>query len=774
MFRFAHLIFIFTLLFTCAPFGTANAQEPPDMAAIQTEIQDAQIELEAFEPILLDTTINDEQLFETRQSVNKMKVRFYEIKELITPLMQSAKAELTDLGLPPAEDSTDIEPANIRDLRERLNKEVLMIQGIITQTDALKAKSTRFLERLAAIRRSQFVEKILQNYMSPFNASLWQEASRDKDLALGAIINSIEKGWSQRTDENKAKLRNSLLMSIIAFFCIFFTTTFVNTRGLRRHLAEKENVPLNENLSLIGRATIYSMLAGFAGLSILYLTIDSQGIVDEYNKTYVNKIFFVSLFILYALTQSWMLLKTRVVRRVVCLLTFVVTTLFAVDLFLLEVGQYYGVPIELAIAQSFIVTTIFAALVLSFLLRRIKQKDDGRIFLIKRRAFFAGIGIGVFILLANALGYVALTRFVFEQSIILPHFFIAILILRAMIRPVLRWLEKLFYQKPDKDDHLLLFWMGLFVDTLLFMISIPIVAAIVGVEWEGIRLLIYQAISGFEVGGITISISNLAASIALFLCLMFLTRFVQKLLSEKILPKTRMDKSARISFVQIIGYVGLTVALMSAISSVGFDLSNLALIAGALSVGIGFGLQSIVSNFVSGLILLFERPIKVGDWVIVNSGEGIVKKISVRATEIETFNRTAIIIPNSELISASVKNWTHKDRIGRVVIPVGVAYSCDPHHIKSLLLEVASESDYVLSSPLPTVMFNDFGDSALLLELRVFIRNISDFYAISSEIRFAVWDKLKENNIEIPFPQRDLHIRSSDGLQGVEIMPHKP
>ena len=215
------------------------------------------------------------------------------------------------------------------------------------------------------------------------------------------------------------------------------------------------------------------------------------------------------------------------------------------------------------------------------------------------------------------------------------------------------WVEKFFYQSADKEDRLVLFWLSLLFDTLLFALSLPIVAAIIGVEWEGIKLLIFQAMFGFKVGGITISLTSLASAIVLFIVLLFLTRTIQKVLRKKVLPKTRMAESVQLSFVQIVGYIGLTIALTSAISSVGFDLSNLALIAGALSVGIGFGLQSIVSNFVSGLILLFERPIKVGDWVILNSGEGVVKKISVRATEIETLDRTSIIIPNSELISSS-------------------------------------------------------------------------------------------------------------------------
>ena len=143
-----------------------------------------------------------------------------------------------------------------------------------------------------------------------------------------------------------------------------------------------------------------------------------------------------------------------------------------------------------------------------------------------------------------------------------------------------------------------------------------------------------------------------------------------------------------------------------------------------------------------------------------------MKKISVRATEIETLDRTSIIIPNSELISSSVKNWTHKDRIGRVIITVGVSYNCDPKRVHDLLLEVARDNGSVLSSPLPSIHFRDFGDSALIFDLRVFLRNITDKFAVATTLRLEIWEKLKAEGIEIPFPQRDLHIRSADGMKG--------
>ncbi|MEM9093933.1 MAG: mechanosensitive ion channel domain-containing protein, partial [Pseudomonadota bacterium] len=224
---------------------------------------------------------------------------------------------------------------------------------------------------------------------------------------------------------------------------------------------------------------------------------------------------------------------------------------------------------------------------------------------------------------------------------------------------------------------------------------------------------------------------------------------------------TRLDSGVQNSLKTLIGYVGLLIAFAAGVSALGFDLSNLAIIAGALSVGIGFGLQSIVNNFVSGLILLFERPIKVGDWVVTSAGEGIVKRISVRSTEIETFNRSSVIVPNSELISNAVTNMTHKNTVGRLIIPVGVSYDSDVEEVIRLLEEAANETKLMVSYPAPYVYFESFGDSALNLELRGFVRDINQSLSIRTKLRVAIFNKLKEAGVSIPFPQRDVHVRAA-------------
>ena len=230
-----------------------------------------------------------------------------------------------------------------------------------------------------------------------------------------------------------------------------------------------------------------------------------------------------------------------------------------------------------------------------------------------------------------------------------------------------------------------------------------------------------------------------------------------------------MDRGARDALLKITGYVGFVVAALVGLKLTGISFAGLAIVAGALSVGIGFGLQNIVNNFVSGLILLFERPIKSGDFVTVGAVEGTVKTISIRSTEIETLDRQNVIVPNSELVSQQVTNWVLHDPVGRLTLDIGVAYGSDVEKVREVLLEVATSSDYVvtdgISAPKPKVLFMTFGDSSLNFELRVWIKQIRRRFDATSDLHFGIDKAFREHDITIPFPQRDLHVKYWPGDQ---------
>jgi len=273
-------------------------------------------------------------------------------------------------------------------------------------------------------------------------------------------------------------------------------------------------------------------------------------------------------------------------------------------------------------------------------------------------------------------------------------------------------------------------------------------------------------VNGFEIGNFRIVPGKILWAVFVFGAIIILSSWIRSQLENNWLRMTTMAQGARDALVTILGYVMFLIAAMAGLSAAGFDFGNIAIVAGALSVGIGFGLQNIVNNFVSGLILLFERPVRKGDWIEVGGTEGYVKDIHIRSTIIQTFDRSDVIVPNSELISNQVTNWVLSSKSGRAIIPVGVAYGTDTEKVRDILLAIAEENEDVVKTgfmPKPVVLFREFGDSSLNFELRVFLHNVDSRLSVVSDINFAIDKAFKDAGIEIPFPQRDLHVKSMPG-----------
>jgi small-conductance mechanosensitive channel len=230
-----------------------------------------------------------------------------------------------------------------------------------------------------------------------------------------------------------------------------------------------------------------------------------------------------------------------------------------------------------------------------------------------------------------------------------------------------------------------------------------------------------------------------------------------------VLGNTKVDLSTQYTIVTLFGYVVLTLGMVIALRQL-VNLSALGTIVAALSVGIGFGMQDIVSNFISGIILLFERPIRVGDTIEVGSNQGRVRTINIRATTVQTLDNVFILVPNRALVSNEVVNYGYSDPKVRVSIPVGVSYGSDAEQVRDVLLKVAAEESSVMKHPVPQVQFTAFGDSALNFLLLAWIQRADQRSRITSELNFAIFAAFREAGIQIPFPQRDLHIRSAEGL----------
>jgi small-conductance mechanosensitive channel len=287
-------------------------------------------------------------------------------------------------------------------------------------------------------------------------------------------------------------------------------------------------------------------------------------------------------------------------------------------------------------------------------------------------------------------------------------------------------------------------------DLLLIMAGLPLLFLQWTVTWVDFRALANKAFFGFKVGDVTISLWSVLLVVLVLIAGVIVTNLVVRWLDRRILAETRIDKGVQDSVRKGASYAGYILAIGFALGAAGLDFSNLALVAGALGVGIGFGLQSIVNNFVSGLILLAERPVRVGDWVVLPAGEGIIKRINVRSTEIETFDNCTIVVPNSNLITEAVRNWTHDDTLGRLTVHVGAAYDCNAEEVRDLLFKLARAHVKVLTYPEPQVTLSRFGPYAIEFEIKAHVADVFEAVVVASDLRYEILKAFREKAITIP------------------------
>jgi small-conductance mechanosensitive channel len=458
--------------------------------------------------------------------------------------------------------------------------------------------------------------------------------------------------------------------------------------------------------------------------------------------------------------------ETPAARTLVALMA-IAATVYSFGAELTNIATALFIPFSFAVGSSAftaIVLIVFIALALSVVRREARKNlatENGSYFLTWTLNFVPVLwGLLLIATLALVLGFIALGLFIAGN--LLDTIVLAVLlgVIHAFVhaladesgqadRPIGHFLRSSVGWSESTVERFQLLFRTL-TDIAVAILALLSLGGLWAVSLLDFTAFLRQAAEGFEIGSIAIHpIAILWAFFVLALGIV-LTRYVTSWLQRRVLGATRLDKGAQDSIRTSVGYAGYAVAIAIALSVAGVGFSNLALIAGALGVGIGLGLQAITNNFVSGLILLAERPVRIGDWIVTPAGEGIVRRINVRSTEIETFDNSSIIIPNSNLITNAVRNWTLRDTMGHFNVSVAVAYDANPEAVQKDLATIASSHSMVMRHPPVTVMLVRLTSSAMEFDVSGQVRNVLDAAAVASDVRIEIAKTLGKKLLYIP------------------------
>ena len=741
--------------------------------------------------------------------------------------LRDVKRTLERLGPPPAEGETP-EEDTLQALRQELEETAAEFSARASIAEATEARAADLQENTASWEQERFRNQLAERLPRPLRPDVWRVATRDGLAFSDALAKAPVNWWQeQRRDGHAAKT----LAVLIVLPLIGLIAGWPLRRWILRRFGRGEAMA-----PTYARRIVAAVADGLANavvpvviIALVVLALTLQGLLTGQMAllVYVLSTALAGYLVLFGLTQAalspfqvaWRIVPVdpahvqRLLRaiRVTALVAVAGTALLTLmlatarhtphleSIFLLLLTTGIGITAAWTLSPSYWISSVEesqdggnveeAAERPPETVTAAEQDDTRPLLDVTRTLLRAVVVTAPF---AALLGYGRLAYF--AQSRLLGT---AVLFgLSLLLRLALRELIQQFYLSQPLRRHAtvavrapspsersvqgMIFWTGLVADLLIFVPMLYLLLLLYGVPPTKLLLWTQSLFSGVTIGGFTLAPGNLLVALLVIVAGLIATNIVRRWLTRSVLPNTRLEFGARSSIAAGTTYLGVGIAIVLALAALGLNFTNLALVLGALSLGIGFGLRTVVENFVAGLVLLIERPIKVGDWIIIGPHEGIVRQISVRSTEIETFDRASVIVPNAELISTSVTNWTHKNRMARERIIVGVAYGSDTEQVAQTLVQCARDHPKVLRLPVPVALFMGFGEYNLNFELRCFIADTDDFLTIRSELYFAVEKSLREAGISIPFPQRDLHLHRStpaaraqptDGESGAALPP---
>lgn len=780
------------------PPSQKEAIQPPafiglgDLLSKTTELSDRANELEPRLIALFDETIAEKKLDELKSSVLEIAIRIKQLKSMdvfnleqlneIKSDLRKRKAELKKFMEAVTESLTNVETLE-KDWREetkRLNEwknlledaslkdvKTVMARGQQTVKKALALISRKLKTLVAAEQKASDIQDKIRPIAEEID-QLLAKSQRDIFTFSGPPLYSL------------------------AFFSQFDAGLGEAMRKGIAAAAWPSKLFVKRNIWLL----LFQLLAVIVIPAAIYrykqkLTV-SDGLRFLTNRPWASGIF-ISLFTLSCLYESspanwsaflWIAGSIAVARTVRVFLTDVwkkwliygLATLFTA----LQIFIVFGLPAPLLRLFLFALSAIGLLLCLWRSMVRTRRGGALGYTLVLR------MGAVVFcaILVAEFLGYSRLAQHTMGAALKTVFLVIAFWMLSSTISGLIALLVQGDFLQRIRLVRIRTYVIIAKADTVVKLLLAVVFFFVILVTWKpslhpGDALHAFLGL-GVTVGDWRLSIGVVVGAAVLFYGSLLASRTVQAILKEEVFPRRQVELGVRISIARLIHYALISVGFLMALKALGFNLQNVTILGGALGIGIGFGLQAIVNNFVSGLILLFERPIKVGDVIQLDDQQAVIKKVGLRATIVETYDRAEIVVPNSDLISNKVVNWTLADRIRRLSMNIGVAYGSDVPKVMEILQACAETNADVMGEPAPQVLFMGFGESSLDFQLRVWISDTDKRPQVISALNLDIERRFRAAEVEIPFPQRDLHLRNIDGKAVSKIAeifresPHVP
>lgn len=784
MFKRASLIpslaaLMFLLVGSLTPVGAQApaAEKPPE--TLEQRMERSRVKLEMIEHTLSRGTLTDPALVILRDQLEPIGETVNAILDELTPKLDGIKSRLEQLGPKPAANAPP-ESEGVTAERAEQDKAFKETEEVVKRARVMSVRSGQLTEMITAQRRNLFTKALFEQSSSILSPSLWLAVLAEVPREISASTTAL-RDWYSSINARLTGWRLPVFWgAILGLAFLYWPIKQVSRRVIKGRIDESIAPTRYQKIIAAWWIAIVIAVLPIAFVSFVSILLDVFDLhshrMEPLLRALIEGVARVSITagiiargLLSPSRAGWRMvdLSDRVADRVAHL-AIMLASLVSLTKILEAMNEIISASLAFSVATRGIGALLFA-LVLAWGLKGIMlPPDDSEECLgplvTPERDLFAPVRLAawcavVLIIGSVLVGYVSLGSFVVDQVVWISAIGATLYMLVSLAdegiatgfkatTPMGRTLINTVGLRREKLDQIGTLINGV-ARVVLFSLAGLLMLVPWGIQSGDLAGNLRAAFFGFKVGEVTISIASIAFAVLIFSLGYIATRAVQNWLDTKFLPKTQLDTGLRNSIKTSFGYVGFAIAFAVAMAYLGLSLEKLAFVAGALSLGIGFGLQSIVSNFVSGLILLWERAVRVGDWIVVGSEQGFVRRISVRATEIETFDRATVIIPNSNLVSGVVKNWVRNDRMGRFKITIEIAHGNDPEKLRDVLLAAAKAHDLVLRIPAPNVQFSSMNASSMTFDLQCFIADVETSGRVKSDLHFDLFKRLKMEGIEI-------------------------